>query len=187
MGDEKIRLFVAASVPRDLLQALDEATAALRSRFPQARWVPVENQHVTLKFVGWFPAARLDEADGAVARAVRGVSLADISLSELGAFPSQRRMRVLWIGLEDPSRTLATIARSLDDTFEPLGIPVEQRGFSPHLTLARFRTPVPAVEPLPDLTLARSDFRLTSVELYSSRLSPGGAQYEILRSFPLDG
>lgn len=187
MSGDKIRLFVAATLPVELLQSLAAATSELRSRFREARWVPLENQHVTLKFVGWLPAAQLDEAEAIVARAAEDRSPAVISLQGLGAFPSQRRMRVLWAGLHDPSDTLAATARALDLAFEPLGVPVEQRDFSPHLTLARFRTPVPAVEPLPDLSLSRSDFRLASVELYSSRLSPRGARYEILRSFRLDG
>ena len=47
-----LRLFVAAEVPEDVRSAVAEAVAPLRERFPKARWVPTQNQHVTLKFIG---------------------------------------------------------------------------------------------------------------------------------------
>ncbi|MFN2595372.1 MAG: RNA 2',3'-cyclic phosphodiesterase [Actinomycetota bacterium] len=187
MSDDKVRLFVAAQVPQNILQELSVFIEPFKPAFPKARWAPVANQHITLKFVGWFPRSELGRAEDAIATAVEGCRTGDISVVGLGAFPSQRRIRVLWAGLEDPGGVMAPLAKRLDEVFEPLGVTPENRDFSPHLTLARFRTPAPHREPLPELTLGNPTFRLEGVELFSSHLSPRGARYEILRSFHLDG
>jgi 2'-5' RNA ligase len=187
MAGDKIRLFVAARVPDMILQRLASATEELRKEFPDARWVPISNQHVTLKFVGSFGRANLDEAQAAVVAATTGSSPTDISLGGIGAFPSARRIRVLWAGLDDPTGMMAELAGKLDNAFEALGVTREGRDFSAHITIARFPAPVARSEPLPKLALGDLSFRLASVELFSSRLSPHGARYEILRSFPLDG
>lgn len=186
MGD-KARLFVAARLPQRLLDALAERLEPIRDEFPGARWIPIANQHVTLKFVGWFPNDERAAAERVIEEACTGIAGAEIAVGGFGAFPSSRRIRVLWAGIVDETKLLARLARRLDEGFGALGVPPENRDFSPHLTLARFKTPIARREAMPALALDDPYFSVGTVELFSSRLSPGGARYEILRSFVLDG
>ncbi|MGZ8628762.1 MAG: RNA 2',3'-cyclic phosphodiesterase, partial [Actinomycetota bacterium] len=107
-------------------------------------------------------------------------------VSELGAFPSARRARVLWIGLEDPGRRLAAIAASLDERLAR-DFPPEQRPFAAHLTLARFDPPVPVVEELATTTVESPPFPVDRVVLYRSHLRRPAPVYEPLEAFPLTG
>jgi RNA 2',3'-cyclic 3'-phosphodiesterase len=182
----RLRLFVAVSVPRPQLEALDAAVAGLRAALPGARWAPLDNQHVTLKFLGSTPAEVFPDVVRAVESSAEFHAPSDVALAGLGAFPSARRARVLWAGIEDPASLLTSLAGSLDQAMEPLGYRIEKRPFTPHLTLARLKQPARVTGILPELdgNLA-SPWTVETVELYQSRLSPKGATYEVLWAVPL--
>ena len=184
MSSGRVRLFVAASVPGDQLDWVAAQTAPLRQRWPQARWAPRENQHVTLKFIGSVAADALDDAIRACRQVAATAERSEIGLTGLGAFPTARRARVLWIGLDDPAGVLVHLAAGLDAALRPLGVAPEKRPFSAHLTLARFRTPHP-LAPLPALEEPPAAFTLDRFELWRSHLSPKGARYELMEAFPL--
>jgi 2'-5' RNA ligase len=184
---EKLRLFVAISVPDEVRDRIDHEAAPLKERWPRARWIPVENQHVTLKFLGWTPSDRLEAVSEAIQIVARSHGPSDVSVTGLGAFPSERRVRVLWVGLDDPGSLLTRLASDLEKAFDPLGYPAEGRAFTPHLTLARFKVPERPKEPLPELQGGWEPFPVERLELYRSRLHPKGARYEMMEPFDLTG
>jgi 2'-5' RNA ligase len=185
MSVQRIRLFVAAPIPDEHLERIAEQVAPLRSELTGARWTKPESQHVTLKFLGPTPSDRFDEVVETVGSAAKAHGPGSVTLGSVGSFPSERRTRVLWIGLEDPDGLLPAIAADLDRGFEPLGFPAEQRAFTPHLTLARFRTPV-RLDQLPQVEVADlPPIEVDHLRLYRSHLSPKGASYELLERFPL--
>jgi len=181
---ERLRLFVAVDVPHGLREVVSDAAEPLRKRYDSGRWAPIENQHVTLKFLGSTLSDHLEAVHDALGMVARSHAPAKLSVSGLGSFPSSRRMRVLWAGLDDPGELLVRMAADLERAFEPLGYKAEARAFTPHLTLARFRVPVRLEEPLPELP-ATEPFEIASVELFRSLLHPKGARYEVLESFRL--
>lgn len=185
MTPGSIRLFVAATPPREHLEWVQEQIAGLEARWPAARWIPRENQHVTLKFLGATAPELIADVTGACRLAASRVGPARIGLGKLGAFPSPRRARVLWLGLHDPAVALVALAAALEAALEPIGFAPEKRSFSPHLTLARFRNPeklgsLPALEGVPPAPFALSGFGL-----WRSHLSSRGARYEAVEHFHL--
>lgn len=183
---ERIRLFVAVSLPQAVLESVDAAVEPLRTKLKNARWTAPENQHLTLKFLGWTPSDRLDEVARISGMVASGHEPTSISLTKLGAFPSERRVRVLWMGIDDPSGLLVRLAADLDGAFEPLGFAAEGRAYTPHLTLARFKLPVPMKSGFPELSAPPHEpIVIDELELFRSHLSPRGARYEVVRSFPL--
>lgn len=182
----RLRLFAAVAIPDEHLTWLKESTGGLRELWPHARWTPPENQHVSLKFLGTTPPDRLEPISQVMKMVASGRPRAEVSLGQLGSFPSSTRVRVLWAGLEDSGDLLAGLAGDLGSALEPLGYPVEEREFRPHLTLARFREPVRPADPLPELdTGSLPSVPVNSIELFRSHLSPRGARYEVVESFPL--
>jgi RNA 2',3'-cyclic 3'-phosphodiesterase len=184
-----LRLFAAVDVPPRAVEAAEEAVAPWRERFPKAKWVPSENWHVTVKFMGrtyprlvrWVHEA-LRDAAGAV-RPFR------VSLQGLGVFPSPSRARVFWVGLADREGGLAALARSVEEAVEK-EFPPEKRPFSAHLTVARFNPPVPMrehAEGVAAATVEPSPFRVNHLTLYRSHLGRPSARYEPLERFPLRG
>jgi 2'-5' RNA ligase len=130
----------------------------------------------------------LEDIAAAVGAVAASHEAATMSLGELGTFPSRRRARVLWAGLRDDSELLRSLAAGLDDALRPLEFEPEKRAFTAHLTLARWRTPIPVTSPLPDMPReVLESFTVEAVELFRSHLSPRGARYEMLRSWPLAG
>lgn len=186
MDAPKIRLFVAVSVPRAHLEHIDEQISGFKDKVTKARWTSLDNHHVTLKFLGSTPEDRLPVVEDACSLVAASHTPASVSLGDIGAFPSRNRVRVLWVGLDDPASLLTRLAADLDQVFEPLGYPTESRAFTPHLTLCRFKIPVPLKGGLPEIdTSSLAPFDVTSIELFRSHLSPTGARYEILKELPL--
>jgi RNA 2',3'-cyclic 3'-phosphodiesterase len=180
-----LRLFFAAGVPFQLLESVQERLTDVKSALPQARWTAPANQHLTCKFLGATPEDRLQEiarTGAAVAREGRGAAVA---LSKLGAFPSARRARVLWLGVDDPAGVLTGLAEGLDLALEPLGFAAEARAFTPHLTLARFKSPVKLSSECALDTGGLPPFEVSELVLWRSHLSPKGARYERLETLPL--
>ncbi len=181
-----LRLFFATSVPSELLESVQERLADLQRDFPAARWTAPANQHLTLKFLGATHEDLLEEVTRAGAAVAHGHQGAAASLSQLGAFPSARRARVLWLGVDDPAGVLAGLAQGLNVALEPLGFAAEAREFTPHLTLARFKAPVKLSSECSLDTGGLPPFEVVELGLWRSHLSPKGARYELLATFSLN-
>ena len=183
---DKVRLFVAVEIGDRHKQALADVAEQLKDTWPRARWVRPENRHVTLKFLGWTTNDRLPAIAAAVREVAASHIAAELRMTSLGGFPSNRRLRVLWVGLDDPAGLLAALAGDLESAFEKLGWTPENRPFRPHLTLARFDPPERAPGGLPDVALdSEPPIKVDRLVLFRSQLHKGGARYEALEEFPL--
>ncbi len=178
-----LRLFVAFDVPQPVRDAAHSAVTPWRERFPRAKWVPKQNQHVTLKFLGATWPRLVPWVHETVGMVAREHAPVPTRVLELGAFPNARRARVLWVGLDDREGRLARIAASLDEAFSPEFAP-EKRGFTPHLTVARFVPPI-ELEGLEDVELISDLFEIDRIVLYRSHLRRPAPVYEDLGAFAL--
>ena len=177
------RLFVAVDFP----EAVNRRLEALCSSLPGARWLPPEQFHLTLRFIGEVDDARLDEvADGLSELDCPAFSL---SLQGVGHFPPRGQPRVLWAGVE-AGEALARLYGQIENRLRSLGIDPEHRKFAPHVTLARLKGS--AVERLRDYLALHGGFAtetmpITSFQLYSSILGAKTAIHRVEASYPLDG
>jgi RNA 2',3'-cyclic 3'-phosphodiesterase len=185
-----VRLFVALELPsavRDNFAALmNELRTLGQGASPRApRWVPVENLHVTLKFIGTIAPKQLDEIRTALS-AVRSELPVELSIRGLGFFPNANRPRVVWAGVTG-SHNLGSIAGDIDRGLAKLGVPSEQREFIPHLTLARCErvTISPELRSAIEKNAARDfgELRTNEFRLIESKLKPSRAEYTTLQSF----
>jgi 2'-5' RNA ligase len=183
-GSKAIRLFVAVDLPPDVRDALAEAVAPLREDFPKARWVPPQNWHVTLKFLGSAPPELVDRVSAAVGSVAADAAPFEAHLRDLGAFPNERRGRVLWAGLVDPEDRLAALASELDHALEP-EFEVDERGFTAHLTIARFDPLVPLGPMLAAIAVPDAHFVVDHLALYRSHLRRPTPFYESLGTWRL--
>jgi 2'-5' RNA ligase len=179
-----LRLFVAIEIPEDVRAAVADAVAPLRERFPKARWVPKENQHVTVKFLGRTWPRLVQWVTTYVTDVAAGHAPFDTRTKAIGAFPNARCARVLWAGLDDAGSRFAAIAAGLDEAlareFEP-----EKRAFTPHLTVARFDPPV-RLDELPS-DPGGDAFTVDRLVLFRSHLRRPAPVYEPLATIPLGG
>jgi 2'-5' RNA ligase len=187
-----VRIFVALDIP----EAVRASLAQLRERFEKicrgARWVRSESIHLTLKFIGEVPAEMAERIRVAL-QDVRAFPSFELSFCGLGFFPSERRPRVFWMGIEGAA-PLSELSAAIETRLAPLGIPRETRGFVPHLTLARFNSAASSdsgqgLDRLREAAAenAASEFgRMTAREfhLFQSVLKPSSAEYTRLASYP---
>ena len=126
-----MRLFVGLELPWELRQRIALMSGA---GIPGARWVPPENYHVTLRFIGEAPRYLAEEIDHTLA-ALRAPAFA-LTLGGVGTFAKGGRSQTLWLGVER-SEKLERLQSKIETALQRCGLEPERRKFQPHVTLAR--------------------------------------------------
>ena len=182
----KKRLFVAIAFPGELLQELISYEEKLKKFCGGGfRWTRSENFHLTLHFIGYLEEERLPSLQVALTGALQGVKCFEISFKEIVFAPPGTTRRMIWAIFE--SREYEELAKNLG---EPLKEFTQKESSSrpvvPHLTLARFKEPSLAKGiKLPGPKFLINQFRVSSVELMESKLSPQGPSYAVINSWSL--
>ena len=189
MSDATLRTFVALLLPERVRAGLAAVTAELRAQSRGLSWVPPDNLHLTLRFLGEIDSSTLERVRDAVAVAAAAVPPFTVSLGGLGGFPAGRAPRVLWASVATGGERIEALFAELEAALVSRGIPGETRAFHPHVTLARARDPRGAKELLSVLGAgpAFGEVRVEALHLMRSELSPRGARYSVLTAAPLNG
>ena len=187
------RSFIAIDLSPDIQEQIRDITTGLKDRMGElpVRWIPAENVHLTLKFLGDVSSANVERLAEIIRRVGRNHACFDISVGTLGVFPNIRRPRVIWLGVEAP-QALYEIQRSIDQETHRLGYETKEKSFSPHLTIGRvsrgadYRELKAISETLEAETVGfLGAARVKLINLYRSDLKPGGAIYSIVYNGPL--
>lgn len=189
-----LRLFIAIELPGALrtkaLKSIEHIRHELGRR---VHWVPEDNMHLTLRFLGNVAEERIGALRGVMDMACSGRSAFELGLGSLGCFPLKGRPRVLWLGVE-VSRDLKQLQSGIEIAVAAAGFPHDNQVFSPHLTLGRVReglshqdfqliTNSISTRSLAPLGL----FRVEAVHLIRSELHPSVARYSMVYSTALAG
>jgi 2'-5' RNA ligase len=178
------RLFVAVPIPDPAAGAVDAAIEPWRTAFPNARWVPRSNWHVTLRFIGWSYPRLVPWVTDRLAAVAAVTSRFETRLRGLGAFPTARRARVLWAGLDDSSGELTMLAGAVSDALTR-EFPPEARAFSAHLTVARSDPPLALPPAFLETPLESEPFPVDTVVLMRSHVRRPAPVYEPVATLPL--
>src|SRR5437773_4451739 len=129
-----MRIFVALDLDEEIRKRIQLFVDEVRGFAPNARWIAPESLHITLKFIGERPDASVKEIESALGQLA--VTPFRVTFSGTGFFPTPKAARVFWAGIEaEPG--LSELAQKIEHSLADVGIPKEERAFSPHLTLAR--------------------------------------------------
>jgi RNA 2',3'-cyclic 3'-phosphodiesterase len=188
-----LRSFIAVEIPAEIQSAISHTTASLKTALPKpmVRWVVPQNLHLTLKFLGDVSPSNLERLAEALGAETSKQAPFNISVSRIGAFPTSRRARVIWIGLDVPP-ALSALQRGVEAVAARLGYAPENRPFSAHLTIGRVSESIS----FGDLAKICSALEKTqvgalgtihveAVHIFKSDLQPGGSVYEHLYALPL--
>jgi 2'-5' RNA ligase len=176
------RLFTALEIPRDAAMSL----SLLRGGLPGARWIDVENHHLTLRFIGDVEGHIADEVANALDRVRRPAFT--LTLAGVGAFGG-KKPHSIWAGTS-ASPDMYALQAEIERICQRLGLPADPRKFTPHVTLARLRntSPVDVANYLSARgNFATMPFKVGRFVLMSSRDSIGGGPYVIEEAWPLRG
>ncbi len=184
---EMTRAFIALDMNASLQQFLGSVIQRLSKDLPSVRWVHPASIHLTLVFLGNLDPSQLEEVREAMNTTAGTFSLFDYHLSHVGFFGPARQPEIIWIGVEEPTGILQRLYRFLLQDLERRGFSIRKRPFSPHLTLARLKAPLPQSERQALLAnsqiLSSPSYHATGLDLMKSELFRSGARYTRLQAF----
>lgn len=178
---ERIRCFVAVDVDDPALASrIVEIQGQIKASRARLKLVEPQNLHITLRFIGEVA----EPLAGEIADALRGVDfdIFKLKLAGVGAFPTRRRPRVVWIGVGEGQEELAELSRRINEALARLRMPKPRESFVPHLTIARVGG---AAGELPRVLAELGDVEVGEMtvscfRLKRSTLTPRGPIYETL-------
>lgn len=184
-----IRAFIAVEISPTTIANILSAITDLKPKLPAVRWIAPANFHLTLKFLGDIDARQVAAIGDALELAITPFPRCTINAKGLGVFPGPRQPKVLWVGVIGDE--LTRLATRVDAALVPLGFAGEPRGFTPHLTVGRWRQAERSRGNLKqELDNWREcDFGATKVDrviLFQSVLQPTGAVYSQLKVIKLN-
>jgi 2'-5' RNA ligase len=191
-----VRCFAAILLGDEVRGALEHEIQRLRPLSRAVAWVPAENLHLTLHFLGEQSEDRAADATAALAEAVAALRPFSLSLHGLGAFPGLERARILWTGVSGGALDARALQARVEDALEVRGFTREARPWHPHVTLGRVfderrwrQDAGRALRPVIAGIATRSfgAFPVESVALMQSQLGRAGARYRPVAKVPLGG
>jgi 2'-5' RNA ligase len=180
MSQERIRSFIAVDLDEaSIRERLVAAQRDLQQTGAQLKIVEPEIMHLTLRFLGEIPQTTVER----VKEAMSSVRFApfEIEFTGLGVFPNPRRINVVWVGIKQGSEQLNDIFHQLEPQLRKIGLPPDDKGFSPHMTIARVKSAanrealVSYVDKMREQEFGRMGAR--AVRLKKSTLTPKGPIY----------
>lgn len=174
------RLFTALEIPRNVAMSL----SLLRGGLPGARWIDVENYHITLRFIGDVDGRTADEIVDRLDRIDR--TEFQMTLTGIGSFGS-KKPHSIWAGVA-PSPEIYALQAEIERICQRIGLPPDPRKFTPHVTLARLKNC--RLDDTVQYLSGRGNFytapfMVSRFVLLSSKESVGGGPYLTEEVFPL--
>lgn len=189
-----MRTFIAADFPVEIVENIRTTLSYLKAQTPghDLKWVASENLHLTIKFLGDIAESRLENIKTIFQDELRGQNEFLVTVEGLGFYPNAQHPRVVWFGIT-PEQTLKQIHRKLDIALQKIDVHTDQRGYSPHLTVARVRRNVDQ-QTIKKIGETLSKFKvdplgsavINQIKLYQSKLTPQGPVYSPLLTMTLN-
>ncbi|HSK85255.1 MAG TPA: RNA 2',3'-cyclic phosphodiesterase [Rubrobacter sp.] len=176
-----MRTFVAVFPPHRVREALFRAARDVPAS-KAFRLISPEKLHITLKFLGNVAEDDLSRVEQALQQLRRRHEPFEVETSGFGAFPSERKARILWAGIGEGSGPLRAVAQSVDDLLEPAGFGREKRPYVPHLTLGRSPGRQAKLDG-PSVSPSTLRFTVSGVDLVESVTGEGGVTYSVLETY----
>ena len=173
-----MRLFIAAELPENLLEALAETSARLRDTV-KGRYVAPDSFHLTLAFLGEVEANRIDAAARAIDVACQEYEAFEVALGPLGSF-GKRSSATLWQGLSEQG-ALSELASSVRNELSTRNFTFDGKAFKAHVTLMRKADLAHGELPMPVTGHGTIEY----VTLFRSDLSGARPVYEPLHTVTL--
>lgn len=182
------RTFIAFEVGNDVKARAADLIKRLKKAEAEVNWVPPQNMHITLKFLGDVPNVEIPDLCRHVAEAVADFKPFDIEFLSAGAFPQNDRPRTLWLGVAEDEgyEQLAALNEAIEERLHSqMGFARERRRFQPHLTIGRVNSTGAAQQALGEIVEQHVNFdgalsEVDEVLIFASYLEKSGPTYNVL-------
>jgi 2'-5' RNA ligase len=180
---ERLRVFIAIELPDAVRAQVARLQEKLKEADADVKWVEPQLVHLTLKFLGEVDQDKLETLYGGVSEAIGEQSRFPMSLAGIGAFPSMRRVQVVWIGVFSGAEEATGLAERIEASLEKRGFESEKKKFAPHITIGRvrsFRNATRLVKLIEEIPFSSDEFSGAAVTVVKSELTPQGPVYSPL-------
>lgn len=181
----RMRLFIGIVPDESTRMACTAIAERLHTNGVYARYVDAKNYHLTLAFLGNVDMDRIEEITAAIDAIALRHALFDLSFDRIGAFPNERRPRVVFVGSRGSSPQYRALAEDVRAACEELRFTLEHEDAVPHITVARVAKS--DHRPLPMLDIEKFTARITALTLFESTPTEGATRYSVLHRSPLTG
>jgi 2'-5' RNA ligase len=188
---QTIRSFIAIPLSVEVRRTAVRLIERLRQEGDGIKWVPTDNLHLTLKFLGEVDNTGVPALCDRLHRVAEQYEPFELVFLGTGGFPDTERPRVLWAGVQDDSGSLCQMVAQLESELAQLGFKPEPRDYRPHLTLGRTRSgsrraSADVVARIQAESKARlGKFQVDRLQLYASFLDKGGPTYQVMDTIEL--
>ena len=183
MSNHLIRTFISVTVPKEVISLKEMVMTTVTFKGKNLKWVRTGQLHLTLKFIGYTPPDSIEEINSTLDNIVKRHDPINLSVNGTGCFPVPERPRVLWLGIKDETDRMENLVMDINTSLDKLGFPIEEKEFTPHITIGRVIYPP---KNTPDLNLfLKTKFNpvtmsIARIRFISSELFPNGSIYSIL-------
>lgn len=180
-----MRLFIAVELPTEIREKLSSLQKNLQKTGADAKWVEPDHIHLTVKFLGNVELEKASAIGALLDKLFPHQATFEMTLDEIGCFPSLGAPRVVWAGLRNADKTLERIVQTTEEELYKMGFEKEVRPFTAHATLGRIRSPRNRTAlslKIEDINrdFKKERFQIDNITLFESRLSPKGPAYSII-------
>lgn len=172
-----MRLFFCVELAEEVREALSRVAEGCRRLLGPGSWVPPENYHLTVRFLGEVPEEKLPQLLEAGKKIAAQAKPFVLRLDTFGGFPQPKAARVLWVGPRADAPDFRRLCQQMEEAVQALGFPGEKKEALPHVTLARFKSPKDLGEVLARVNPAIPEVKIAGLTLMRSELRPEGAKY----------
>ncbi|MBT9129860.1 MAG: RNA 2',3'-cyclic phosphodiesterase [candidate division WS2 bacterium] len=178
-----MRIFSGIPITGQCYGKLNSVLQELSVNNTEYRWVLPQNTHITLHFFGERKIEEVELIHRIMQKKISQFTSIIIRITNAGAFPDNRKPRVIFFNLEDKGY-LKNIYQDISGALREQKVDFDDKSFVSHLTLGRLarkytNSKMPSIEPLNEL------LEIKQVNLYQTVLNPAGAVYTVLREYPL--
>lgn len=189
MSNQTKRLFVGIEVSPKVKSLTSLLKTTLQSGSGNIRWIYSGNLHLTLSFIGDVNKTKIPDLVQEIEQ-VSGQSSFKLSIEGTGVFPNEKRLRILWLGINKGKNKLIELQQTIDKAVIPFKQSERLDNFRPHITIARVKRNVKVwkinIREFLNTIYAPIEFYVNSVVLYESELHPKGAHYTKIKEFSLN-
>jgi 2'-5' RNA ligase len=183
MSQERIRSFISVDLDENsILERIVAIQKALEQTRAQLKMVEPQIMHLTLRFLGEIPRSTVEKVKEAL-DSLRFQSF-EVEFTGLGVFPSPRRINVVWVGIKQGQDQLNGIFQQFEPKLRQFGLPPDNKGFSPHMTIARVKSAMNREQLAAYVESKRDEefgkMAVKAVRLKKSTLTPRGPIYKTI-------
>ena len=173
-----MKLFVTVNMSTYIKEEIMEIMPQLRSNITEGRFVPMDNLHITMLFLGEVDKEKLSLVEKAMDESIKGIEPFVLMIEGLGVFPNEKHPNILWAGVKGDIVVLNKLYGKLLENIRKLGLPHDAKSsYTPHVTLAR---KIGDGYQKGEISLKSKKWQVDSLELYESLLSKDGIKYQKL-------